>query len=70
MEDVFGRQDAIAESDQGKSFRAFRDFLMEPDRQDELGHLVEAALNLHAVKELEPDRRLRRPPADGVIFAC
>lgn len=33
---------------------------MEPDPQDEFSRLLEAALNLDAVRELEPDRRLRR----------
>lgn len=60
LEDVFGRRDDIAESDQGKSFRAFWDFLMEPERQEELSRLLEAVMRLDAVKELEPDRRLRR----------
>ncbi|GBF34675.1 hypothetical protein DCCM_3795 [Desulfocucumis palustris] len=35
MKSVFGERDTIADSDQGKSFRAFWDFLMDPYRQDE-----------------------------------
>ena len=33
---IFGDRDAIAESDQGRSFKAFYDLLMSTDRQDEL----------------------------------
>ncbi|MBF8271846.1 MAG: hypothetical protein HW380_951 [Magnetococcales bacterium] len=60
LDDVVGRRDAIADSDQGKSFRAFWDFLMDPDRQDELDQLLKTVLQLAGVKELEPDLRLGR----------
>ena len=36
LEEIFGDRDAIVGSDQGKSFRAFWDFLMSPARQEEL----------------------------------
>ena len=36
LEEIMGERDAIAESDEGKSFRAFWDFLMSPARQEEL----------------------------------
>lgn len=58
--EVFGEQDAIAESDQGRSFRAFWDFLMSPARQEELTELLEQALSLEPVAELRPDPRIRR----------
>ncbi|MTK63080.1 MAG: DUF3375 domain-containing protein, partial [Methanobacterium sp.] len=57
---MFGERDAIAESDQGKSFRAFWDFLMAPARQDELSGLLDAVFKLAPVRDLEPDRRLLR----------
>ncbi|CAA7612922.1 DUF3375 domain-containing protein [Magnetospirillum sp. UT-4] len=60
LEEVFGRHDVIADSDQGRSFRAFWDFLMSSDRQEELGRLLDAVLKLEPVKALEPDRRIRR----------
>lgn len=60
LEDVFGVRDAISDSDQGRSFRAFWDFLMSPARQDELTHKLETVLALPAVQELAPDRRLLR----------
>lgn len=60
LEEVFGERDAIADSDQGKSFRAFWDFLMSPARQEELSDLLQSAFALEPVKALEPDRRLLR----------
>src|SRR5260370_40518751 len=41
LEEIFGQRDAIADSDQGKSFRAFWDFLMSPTRQEELSRLLQ-----------------------------
>lgn len=60
LEDVFGKHDAIADSDQGRSFRAFWDFLMSPARQEELASLLERVFGLDAVRALEPSRRLLR----------
>ena len=60
LEEVFGEQDAIADSDQGRSFRAFWDFLMSPARQEELSGLLEKIFELEAVVELKPDRRIKR----------
>ncbi|HEX5337071.1 MAG TPA: DUF3375 domain-containing protein, partial [Gallionella sp.] len=60
LEAIFGERDAIADSDQGKSFRAFWDFLMSPERQDELSALLKAVFELQAVRALEPDARLKR----------
>lgn len=60
LEEVFGEQDTIADSDQGRSFGAFWDFLMSSTRQDELSKLLERTFALDAVLELKPDRRLKR----------
>lgn len=60
LQDVMGERDAIAESDQGRSFRAFWDFLMSQARQDELTRLLDRVLRLEPVAELAPDARLRR----------
>jgi hypothetical protein len=60
LEEVFGERDAIADSDQGKNFRAFWDFLMSPARQEELSSLLETVLELEPVADLGPDPRLRR----------
>ncbi|HCW91429.1 MAG TPA: DUF3375 domain-containing protein, partial [Marinobacter sp.] len=60
LEEIMGERDAIADSDQGKSFRAFWDFLMSQTRQEELSHLLEQVLDLEPIAEMHPDARLRR----------
>jgi flagellar motility protein MotE (MotC chaperone) len=60
LEDIMGERDAIADSDQGKSFRAFWDFLLSSRRQDELSELLDRVLQLPAVADLNPDARTRR----------
>ena len=60
LDEIFGEHDAITDSDQGRNFRAFWDFLMSPESQDELNVLMEKVFDLDAVKELNPDRRLKR----------
>jgi hypothetical protein len=60
LEEIFSQRDAIASSDQGRSFRAFWDFLMSPARQEELTALLESAFALQAVRDLAPEHRLRR----------
>ena len=60
LEQIMGERDLIADSDQGRSFRAFWDFLMSSRRQEELSTLLERVLSLTAVVELKPDARTRR----------
>jgi len=60
LEEIMGERDAIADSDQGKSFRAFWDFLMSQSRQEELTQLLERVLQLPPIAELAPDMRLKR----------
>lgn len=60
LEEIMGERDAIADSDQGRSFRAFWDFLMSSRRQEELSTLLEYILALPPVSDLGPDTRLRR----------
>jgi hypothetical protein len=60
LEQVFGERDAITDSDQGASFRAFWDFLMSPQSQEELSSLLERVFSLEAVKDFSPDPRLKR----------
>src|SRR2546427_234994 len=60
LQEIMGERDAIADSDQGKSFRAFWDFLMSQSRQEELTALLERVLTLPPVAALSPDLRLRR----------
>ncbi|MDT8385735.1 MAG: DUF3375 family protein [Gammaproteobacteria bacterium] len=60
LADIMGERDAIADSDQGASFRAFWDFLMSPARQEEFSERLDKVLALPAVSELKPDQRTRR----------
>lgn len=60
LEEIMDERDAIAESDQGKSFRAFWDFLMSSRRQEELTSLLERVLSLAPIVDLKPDTRTRR----------
>ena len=60
LERIFGERDTIADSDQGRSFRAFWDFLMSPVRQEELSSLLENVFALEAIAGLNPDPRLKR----------
>jgi hypothetical protein len=60
LENIMGERDAIADSDEGKSFRAFWSFLMSPQRQEELTKLLDQVLDLPPVVELKPEARWRR----------
>lgn len=60
LQQIISERDAIADSDQGKSFRAFWDFLMSQARQEELTERLGKMLDVPAVRELEPDSRTRR----------
>lgn len=60
LEDIMGERDAIADSDQGKSFRAFWDFLLSSRRQEELTELLDRVMGLPAVMDMNPDSRTRR----------
>ncbi len=60
LAEVLGERDAITDSDQGRSFRAFWDFLMSPAQQEQFTELLQRALALEPVAELRPDERLQR----------
>ncbi len=60
LEEIMGERDAIADSDQGRSFRAFWDFLLSSRRQEELTGLLARVLQLPSVTSLNPDARTRR----------
>ncbi|HYD47574.1 MAG TPA: DUF3375 domain-containing protein, partial [Terriglobales bacterium] len=60
LEQVLGERDAIGDSDQGRTFRAFWEFLMSSRRQSELTELLERVLSLPAITELQPPPRTRR----------
>ncbi len=60
LDDVFSEQDAITESDQGRSFKAFWSWLMSPASQEELQQTLEKVLALPEVQSLEHDELLGR----------
>lgn len=57
LDEMLGNREAIADSDQGRSFQAFYDFLLSAARQEELAGLLEQAHHLEAIGDADP--RLR-----------
>jgi flagellar motility protein MotE (MotC chaperone) len=57
LDDILGSRETIADSDQGKSFRAFYDFLLSHARQEELTELIAKVQELAELGE--PDPRMR-----------
>ncbi|GAA0247263.1 hypothetical protein GCM10010492_53630 [Saccharothrix mutabilis subsp. mutabilis] len=53
---MLGDRNSITASDQGRTFQAFFDFLLSPDRQAEFVDLLDRVQRLDAIGE--PDRRL------------
>ncbi len=60
LDEVFNHQDEIHDSDQGRSFRGFWEFLMSPGRQDELDDLLSALDSLSELNDALPESILRR----------
>ena len=54
---LLGDRAGIAGSDQGRSFQAFYDFLLSPDRQSELAGLL---VRVQSLEQVQPDPRVRR----------
>jgi hypothetical protein len=59
LDEIFHQQNYIHDSEQGKSFSAFWEFLMSPNRQEELEHLTTTALEQTALKNIEDADFLR-----------
>jgi len=53
LDDIFHEHDIIRENDQGKSFRAFWEYLMNPTRQDELDVVIDRVLALEDVADID-----------------
>jgi hypothetical protein len=60
LDEVMGERDAIGDSDQGRSFHAFWDFLMSSRRQQELSERLDRVISLPPVAALKPEPRTRR----------
>lgn len=60
LEQVVGSRDSIAQSDQGRSFHAFYDFLLSRERQEEFTELITKVQSLEAVSAMSGgDKRMR-----------
>lgn len=66
LDQLLGDRNLIADSDQGRSFHAFYDFLLSADRQDEVARLLK---EVHALVSVEPDPRVRRIDHDWLSAA-
>jgi hypothetical protein len=67
LDDALGSRNSISESDQGRSFQAFYDFLLSQQRQAELSDLLE---RLRSIQEIDDqDERLSHVHFDW-IDAC
>ncbi|MCF6291102.1 MAG: DUF3375 domain-containing protein [Desulfobacterales bacterium] len=60
LDEIFHDRDVIRDSDQGKSFKAFWELLMSPDRQQELQTLLDKLYAIEEIEELQPDPLLAR----------
>lgn len=60
LDEIFGEQDAINGSDQGKSFRAFWQYIMSPASQEELELLLRQVLDLPDISDLDNGEHLER----------
>ena len=58
LDNVLGSRELIADSDQGRSFQAFYDLLLSPQRQTELTELIDRVQWLPEIGD--PDPRMRR----------
>jgi len=56
LDDIFRVQDLIWDTDQGRSFKAFWEFLMSQTKQDELDELIITVLQLPEVREIQKDK--------------
>lgn len=66
---VIDEHEALKESDQGRSFYAFWDFLMSPSRQEAMRGLLEAVYSLPQVQELSDDNQVLRRIKTSLIEA-
>lgn len=60
LEQFFGNHDLITNSDEGESFRAFWNFIMSPDSQEELSQQLDKVFQLKELGDLREDTRLKR----------
>jgi Protein of unknown function (DUF3375) len=66
LDELWKSRDEISNSDQGRSFEAFCDFLLSVASREELSLLMSTALSLPAVREQARDARLERMHYDWI----
>ncbi|NNN21527.1 MAG: DUF3375 domain-containing protein [Acidimicrobiales bacterium] len=64
LDEALGSRNSISDSDQGRSFQAFFDFLLSRQRQDELTNLLEQLQGIHEI--LDQDSKLTRIHFDWI----
>lgn len=60
LDEIFGEQDAIHGTDQGKSFRAFWQYMMSPASQEEMETLLTQVMALPEIHDLEEGASMGR----------
>lgn len=55
LEELFQQQDFLLETDQGKSFIAFWEFLLSQSKQDEFEKLIEEVLSIPIVQQMQKE---------------
>lgn len=60
LDNIFEQQDFLWDTDQGKSFKAFWEFLMSENMQQELEQLIEKLNNIPAIKEVKQEQIVDR----------
>lgn len=55
LEELFQQQDFLLETDQGKSFMAFWEFLLSQSKQDEFEKLIEDVLSLPVIQQMQKE---------------
>lgn len=53
LDELFEQQDFLTETDQGRSFIAFWEFLLSQSKQTEFDYLVETVLNIPVVRQIQ-----------------
>ncbi len=66
---VLDADEELRESDQGRSFYAFWEFLMSPSKQDELSELLERVYALPVIRDVARDNTLLRHVSGALIEA-
>ncbi len=60
LDDIFSKQDFLWSTDQGKSFKAFWEFLMSRSMQEELEMLISKINELPAIQKIKKDTTIER----------